>query len=360
MASTRRKVFMVPIIAILALMLCSSGVAYAQEAEATLPDPGTTPDSPFYFMDQWGKSISLAFTFNAQKKTEKALRYADERMAEIDAMIAQNKVKEATRAANEYQNCMGIATKNMEQARLKGIDVSEEVALMVEKHLGYLCDNTGNATEDALMLMTQTRERAMTCQETALKNMARSDPGKAAQFNLHLMERQLNRIRVQAEEAEGEAVQARLEVYNRLGNLGENISQIAKGLGEETTVDQLVGQATAYHLEVLAEVQQRMQGEAQQAVEATMQNRIQNHGRVVTRLQTQNQLRQVPEDAPIPNAFQNRAGQSAQGTDMPTATQTQTSQGTQSTGTANVTPAQTGQGDSSGGFQQRGRYTNSE
>ena len=88
-----KRLFMVPLIAILALMLCSSGVAYAQETETTLPDPGITPDSPFYFIDQWGKSISLAFTFNAQEKAEKALRYADERMAEIDAMMAQNKVK---------------------------------------------------------------------------------------------------------------------------------------------------------------------------------------------------------------------------------------------------------------------------
>ncbi|MFC2006968.1 DUF5667 domain-containing protein [Chloroflexota bacterium] len=355
-----KRIFMVPIIAILALMLCSSGVAYAQEAEATLPDPGTTPDSPFYFMDQWGKSISLAFTVNAQRKAEKALRYADERMAEIDAMMAQNKIKQATKAANGYQNYLEVTNKNMEQARLKGADVSEKVALMAEKHLGYLSDSTDNATGDARMLMTQARERAMTCQETALKNMAQGDPQKAAQFNLQLMERQLNRIRVQVEEPEVKGLQARLEVYNRLGNLGENISQIAKGLGEETTVDQLVGQATAHHLEVLAEVQQRVQGEAQEAVQATVQNRVQNHEQIVTRLQAQNRLGQVPTKAPMPNAFQNRAGQSTQGTDTPNAIQTQTSQGTQSTGTANVTPAQTGQGDSSGGSQQRGRETNFE
>jgi hypothetical protein len=350
-----KRFFMVPLIAILALTFCFGGVAYAQEAETTLPDPGTTPDSPFYFMDKWGKSLSLMFTFNVENKAQKALRYADERMAEIDAMMAKNKIKEATRAANEYQNCLAIATKNMEQARLKGADVSEKVALMAEKHLGYLSDNSDNAMEDARMLMTQTRERAMICQETALKNMAQGDPEKAAQFNLQLMERQLNRIRVQAEEAKGEAVQARLEVYNRLGNLGEEISQIAKGLGEETTVDQLVGLATAHHLEVLAEVQQRVQGEAQQAVEAAIQNRMQNHEQVVTRLRAQNQLGQVPEEAPMPNAFQNRTGQSAQGADTPTATQTQTSQGAQSTGTTNVTPAQTGQGDSPSGSQQRGR-----
>jgi len=303
-----KKYFIIPLILVLTLIFSTGGIAYAQE-ETALPDPGITPDSLFYFADQWGKQISLMFTFNTENKVQKALRYADERLTEIDAMIAQNKIRQATKATNEYQNCLEIATQNMEQARLNGVDVSEKVALMAEKHLGFLSDSTDNATEDARMLLTQTREKAMVSQETALKSMAQGDPEKAMQFNLQLMERQLNRIRVQAEEAEAEGLQQRLQEYNRLGNLGEEISQIAKGLGEETTVDQLVGQATAYHLEVLAEVHQRVQEQAQQSVEDAIQNCIQTHERVVTRLQAQNQLGQVPEEAPIPNKISEQMGQ---------------------------------------------------
>jgi len=305
-----KRLLMIPIITILALMLCFSGVAYAQEDEATLPDPGTTPDSPFYFMDKWGKQLSLMFTLNAGEKADKALRYADERMAEMDAMMARNKIKEAAQAENEYQWCLQEAIKNMEQARINGVDVSDKVALMAEKHLGYLCDNTGNAPEDARMLMTKTRERAMTYQDTALRNMAQGDPEKAAQFNVQLMTRQLNRVRVQAEAANGEAVQARLEVYNRLGNLGEEISQIARQLGKGAAVDQIVGMATAQHLEVLNQVQQRVQGEAQQAVEATFQNRVRTHEQTVERLQELNQLGPVPEEAPMPGgAMSGQTGQ---------------------------------------------------
>ncbi|MFC1958592.1 DUF5667 domain-containing protein [Chloroflexota bacterium] len=283
----------------LALMFCFPGVAYAQEGE-TLPDPGITPDSLFYFADKWGEQISLMFTFKAENKVPKALRYADERLAEIDAMIAKNKIKAATRATNGYQTCLETATQNMEQARLKGGDVSEAVVLMSEKHLGFLGNSAGDIPEDARAVLTQTRERAMISQETALKSMAKGNPEKAAQFNLKLMERQLNRIRVQAEEPETEGLQERLQEYNRLGNLGEEISQIAKGLGEETTVDQLVGQATAHHLEVLAETRQRVQGQAQQEVDDAIQKRIQNHETVVTRLQAQKQLGEVPEETPIP------------------------------------------------------------
>ncbi len=303
-----KKLVAVLLINILTLTLFSGGAAYAQE-DTELPDPGITPDSPFYFVDIWGKQISLMFTFKAENKVQKALRYADERLAEIDAMIAKNKIKAATMATNEYQNCLEIATRNMEKARLEGVDVSEEVALMAEKHLGFLGNSTGDISEDALMIRTQTREKAMVCQETALKTMAQGDPEKAIQLNLQLMERQLNRIRVQAEESAAEGLQERLEEYNRLGNLGEEISQIARGLGSETTVDQLIGQATAYHLQVLAEVHQRVQEQARYEVREAIQNCIQNHEMVVARLQARNQLGQVPEEPPIPDEISEQMGQ---------------------------------------------------
>ncbi len=295
-----KKIFIVSLMAILALMPCPSTVISAREMETTLPDPGIAPDSPFYFVDQWGKSISLMFTFNAENKLQKALRYADERMAEMDAMMAQNRIREATHAASGYQYYLEVADKSMEQVRLMGGDISEEVALMMEKHLGYLCDKVQNATEDASALMMQTRERVMTCQVTALRNMAQGDPEKATQFNLKLMEGQLSRVRVQAEDGNGEAVQARLEVFNRLGNLGEEILQIAKRVGKEAIVDQLVGLATTHQLGVLAQIHECVQGETREAVEATIQNCVLNHEQTVIRLQAQKQLGEVPDELPMP------------------------------------------------------------
>jgi Domain of unknown function (DUF5667) len=329
------------VLALAILFSIPAGVFAAEGTEAeTLPDPGTTPDSPFYFMDKWGKQIAMAFTFGAENKAERALAYADERMAEIEAMMARNKFKEASEAGHEYQYCVQTAAQNMEQVKLKGVDAAEKMALMAEKHLEVANRMSENTPEEAQGLLTQAREKAMTCQETALKNMAQGDPEKATQLNLALMERQLNRIRVQAEEADGEAVQQRLEEYNRLGKLGEEISQIARGLGKETTVDQLVGQATAHHLEILAQVQQRVQGQAQEAVGNVLQNCIQNHEQLVIRLQERNQLGPVPEETPLPNMLQNNLEQSTQ-TMTQTGTQTQAGQGGQGTATAAETQTQT-------------------
>lgn len=305
-----KKLFIVPLICILALSFCFGGTAYAQEEEV-LPDPGITPDSPFYFADKWSKQLALMFTFKAENKVQKALQYAEERLAEVDTMITRNRVKEATEANNEYHNYLAVATQYMERAQNNGIDSSETITLAVSKHLGFVNDSIAGAPENAQMILTQTRERARTCQGTALMSLARGDPEKAIQINLMLMERQLNRINAQVERKQAAGLQEELQEYERLSHLGEEISQIARGLGKGTTVDQLVGQATAYHLQVLAQVHQRVQEQSQQAIENAIQNRIENHERVVTELKAQNKLGQVPEEPPIPAEISEKMKQSA-------------------------------------------------
>lgn len=295
-----KKLSIVLLICILSVTFCFSGTVYAQEDEV-LPDPGITPDSPFYFADRWAEQLSLMFTFRGEARVQKALQYAEERLAEMDAMLARNKVRATTEAADGYNNCLAIATQAMERAREKGINTSEVVALAASKHIEVLDDSIAGAPENAQSILTQARERARTCQETALCSLAQGDPEEAIRLNLRLMQRQLNRTRVCAEENETIRLQEELKEFERLGNLGEEISQIAKGLGNDTTVDQLIGQATAYHLTVLAEVHECVQRQAQQAVEDAMQVCVKNHERVVAALKEKNMLGQIPEEPPIPD-----------------------------------------------------------
>jgi DNA-directed RNA polymerase specialized sigma24 family protein len=53
-----------------------------------------------------------------------------------------------------------------------------------------------------------------------------------------------------------------------LANFGNEISQIAQGLGKNTTtVDQLIAKATSYHLDVLAEVYEKVPEKAKISIE---------------------------------------------------------------------------------------------
>jgi hypothetical protein len=354
------KLFSILCALVMIFIVPTSVFAADTEKTETLPELGITPDSPFYFMDKWGKQIAMVFTFNAENKARKALQYADERMAEIEAMMNQSKVKEATEASNEYQYCIQSAVQQMEQAKSKGEAVAEKMALMTEKHLETANRLSDNAAQDARALMTQTREQTKTCQESALANIAQVNPEKAIQLNIQLMERQLSRIQVESENPEAADLQQRLEEFNCQRNLGAEISEIARGLGKETAVDQLVSQATAHHLEVLAQVQERVQGEAREAVGSAIQNCIQNQELLVNRLQEQNQLGPVPQEIPMQNNVQNRVEQSnlnmtetgsqiqagpnntsntATQTSIQNHTQTQTDQGTQ--GAVGTTETQT-------------------
>ena len=294
------------LLCILALTFCFTGAAYAQgDEELQLPNPGITPDSPFYFADIWGERIGLFFAFGEDAKVEKALGYAEERLAEVNAMMIRNNLRATIQAADGYDGCLALATRHMEQAMAKGIDTTETVALATAKHIRFFGNVPDNVSENATGIMAQAKERAHICQETAIKTMAKGDPEKAIKTNLMLMGQHLDRIKVMAEEPESLGLQEELRGFERLGNLVEEISQIAKGLGKDTTVDQLVGQATASHLQGLAEAhaQLRLHEQAQQAQGAiadAMQVCVSNHESVVTRLSNNDMLGEITEEAPIP------------------------------------------------------------
>jgi hypothetical protein len=130
-----KRFFMVPIIAILALMLCSSGVAYAQEAEATLPDPGILPDSPFYFAKSWGRAIHLLFTFDNLEKAELELRFANEDALAIEKLCEKGKNELAEKHCEKFQERFQRAIQSMEKAKQEGKDVEVLVEKFNENHL---------------------------------------------------------------------------------------------------------------------------------------------------------------------------------------------------------------------------------
>ncbi|MBI5401027.1 MAG: hypothetical protein HZB12_02855 [Candidatus Yonathbacteria bacterium] len=71
-------------------------VAPMQVSAAT--NAGIKPRSFFYFLDTTFENVGLFFTFGSEGKAKKALEYADERLAEIEA-VAEEKNPEAVKTA---------------------------------------------------------------------------------------------------------------------------------------------------------------------------------------------------------------------------------------------------------------------
>lgn len=84
------------------------------------------------------------------------------------------------------------------------------------------------------------------------------------------------------------------------------ISAIAQGLGKgETTVDQLIARATAIHLDVLAEVFQKVPEQAKSAIEDAMTKAATARENAVERLKEAGALGNITEGLPITEGIPN-------------------------------------------------------
>ena len=144
---TKKTIFL---LVIFSFLLAGAGVFSAKAGE--LPDPGTTPDSPFYFLKQWKEQIQLFFTFNAAKKAEQYLRLAEVRLAEYEKMLEKGKTEIAEKTLKKYEEQLSRATKKAEELKEKGIDVDEiskNIKDNVAKHLDVLKENLEKVPEAA-------------------------------------------------------------------------------------------------------------------------------------------------------------------------------------------------------------------
>ena len=76
--------------------------ATSVQLEDAVDDGGITPDSVFYGLDNAWERVSLAFTFNKEKKAEKELKYARERLKEVKLMVEENKLDAAQKAEEKH------------------------------------------------------------------------------------------------------------------------------------------------------------------------------------------------------------------------------------------------------------------
>ena len=85
------------------------------------PSAGIKPSSIFYFLDIAAERVGLFFTFNSEKKVRKALEYADERLAEVEAVAGDNNTEAVKTAITNYESSIALAT---EKSKNRGIAYS--------------------------------------------------------------------------------------------------------------------------------------------------------------------------------------------------------------------------------------------
>ncbi len=286
------------------VILCSSlfgNAVYAQEEK--LPKPSITPDSPFYFVDILGEKISLLLTFNDQTKVKKTLQYAEERLAEAYAMSTKNKPKEVIQAINDYKEYLNKGVLGIKQAPAK-MDIVDIAA--IAKNLSTLDKVEEVAPEKAKTAISQAKETSLLGHKEALKALTKVNPEKATEINLKAIESRLKKVTEiitsyepthdVKEDVKAITLQVALRHFEELNKFGEEICQIARKLGKDTTpVEKLVAQSTAIHLAVLTDVYEKLPEPAKTKIEKPIEVAIVSHTQAVEALKQKGAITEIPK-----------------------------------------------------------------
>jgi len=139
-----------------------------------LPDPGITPDNPFYFLEIIAEKIMTFFTFGDLKKAERYAALAAERLAETQAVVEKGKPALVEKTLERYEMQLQNAITRAEQAQSKGqnteriMEIVARVGQATSKHLEVLAevyekvpDEAKSAIENAIKVSVKGHEKAV-------------------------------------------------------------------------------------------------------------------------------------------------------------------------------------------------------
>jgi len=159
------------------LMIAVLLMAVPVMAQEELPDPGITPDSPFYFVDQ------LFSVF----KSPAAL--ADERAAEAVAMAHKNHERGLAKALAGYEKAL---QKRQAQADRSAED-AEAVATQTSNHLIALARAREQVPAQAQAGLDRALDHSARGRENALASLEQHDPAKATAVAQETLQRVMAR-----------------------------------------------------------------------------------------------------------------------------------------------------------------------
>lgn len=160
---------------LITLILISTAVLVSPAFASAATNAGVKPGSFWYRFDIAFEKINLFFTFNPEGKARKALQYADERLAEAEAVAESNNNTDAVKTAiSNYESNIAFAAE-------KSKDVSEKekaeallttISDSTSKHQEILADVLAKVPDEAKEAITKAIEASRKGQEEAMKQIA--------------------------------------------------------------------------------------------------------------------------------------------------------------------------------------------
>lgn len=96
---------------------------------------GVTPDSPLHFFDRAFDSMGMALTFDPEKKAEKAIEIARERLMEAKKMLEDDKASAARIAQHGHSSALSVVDDSIRKLRSDNVEVELEREIEIELEL---------------------------------------------------------------------------------------------------------------------------------------------------------------------------------------------------------------------------------
>ncbi len=195
---------------LMTVLLVSASLVAAQ---GELPDPGITPDSPFYFADR---------LFDVFQKVSSLV---DERAAEAIAMASQNHERGLEKALEGYDKAMSKRERQAEGDE----DEAEEVARQAGEHLIALARASENVPEAAKQGIATAMARSSNAFDKAVDEINKTNSDRAGSVAAEVLQRVIEN----APEAALDGLNTALAAVQRHGPVETALNQSKGKMPEE-------------------------------------------------------------------------------------------------------------------------------
>jgi len=296
----RRRFSMASVILVIILTVSALGGGTVYAAQDSLPG------EVLYPVKLATEQVRMMLPGDDVAKAERALGFVERRMGEIETLAERGRLQDMSLGVQGYNDALNTTLAGIERASNRGLatgNITARVAEATARHLSVLDKVYDMVPDEAKTAIAHARNVSETGYFHALAALAKNNTVRAAEMNLAAMPGRLNRVRARVKNME--AVQIALQQFEAMAEFNEEISQFAQEIGlNMTEVEELIAEATGKHLEVLAEIYDKVPEQAQPAIEGTMANLMIQHQKRVQALEKKGA--KVPPSLAIPETVRER------------------------------------------------------
>jgi len=159
---------------LIALALISALVLVSPASVSAATNPGVKPGSFFYVFDRGLENISLFFTFNRENKAKKSIEYANERLAEAEAIANDGRADVIEKTINDYQESISLALKNAQEVedKKKSEDLFKLVSEKTAEHQRTLISTVNKLPDEKKEVLVKALEASRKGQAEAMQHIS--------------------------------------------------------------------------------------------------------------------------------------------------------------------------------------------